>query len=120
MFLFCVLYRKESAKKWYRNTVNNPISPNPVSQNDEKPHTAEPDDTAIQHFKIKITEIPREKKAQYRNTVNPHVPLLDMLPTQVRQTTFLWCVRKPFSAPFLFLFLFSSNVCLSPLIIYFY
>ena len=47
------------------------------SQNDEKPHTAELDDTAIPHIKIKITKIPREKKAQYRNTVNPHVPLLD-------------------------------------------
>ena len=39
--LFCVLYRKESANKRYRNTVNNLISPNTVSQNDEKPHTAE-------------------------------------------------------------------------------
>ena len=37
--LFCVLYRKESANKRYRNTVNNLISPNTVSQNDEKPHT---------------------------------------------------------------------------------
>ena len=51
------------------------ISPNTVSQNDEKPHTAELDDPAIPHVKIKITEIPHEKKAQYRNTVNPHVPL---------------------------------------------
>ena len=73
--LFCVLYRKESANKRYRNTVNNLISPNTVSQNDEKPHTAELDDTAIPHVKIKITETPYEKKAPYRNTVNPHVPL---------------------------------------------
>ena len=45
--LFCVLYRKESANKPYRNSVNNLISlisPNTVSQNDEKPHTAELDD----------------------------------------------------------------------------
>ena len=70
--LFCVLYRKESANKWYRNTVNNLISPNTVSQNDEKPHTAELDDTAIPHVKIKITEIPHEKKP---NTAKPHVPL---------------------------------------------
>jgi len=28
---------------------------NTVSQNDEKPHTAELDDTAIPHVKIKIT-----------------------------------------------------------------
>ena len=60
--LFCVLYRKESANKRYRNTVNNLISPNSVSQNDEKPHTAELDDTAIPHVKIKITETPHEKK----------------------------------------------------------
>ena len=41
VFWFCVLYRKESAYKRYRNTVYNLISPNTVSQNDEKPHTAE-------------------------------------------------------------------------------
>ena len=56
--LFCVVYRKESANKRYRNTVNNPISPNTVSKNDEKPHTAELDDTAIPYVKIKTTEIP--------------------------------------------------------------
>ena len=72
-----VLYRKESTNKRYRNTVNNLISPNTVSQNDEKPHTAELDDTAIPHVKIKITEIPHEKK---RNTVNPHVPLNKYVP----------------------------------------
>ena len=66
--LFYLLYRKESEKKWHRNTVNNLISPNAVSQNDEKPHTAELDDTATPHVKIKITEIPHEKK---RNTAIP-------------------------------------------------
>ena len=75
--LFCALYRKESANKRYRNTVNNLISPNTVSQNDEKPHTAELDDTAIPHVKIKITEKRHEKKKspipQYR--FNSHVPL---------------------------------------------
>ena len=55
--LFCVLYRKESANKRYRNTVNSLISPNTVSQNDEKPHTADLDDTAIPHVKIKIKMI---------------------------------------------------------------
>ena len=73
---YCVLlwiwYRKEGANKRYRNTVNNLILPNTVSQNDEKPHTAELDDTAIPYVKIKITEIPHEKKP---NTANPHVPL---------------------------------------------
>ena len=73
--LFCVLYRKESANKRYRNTVNNLISPNTVSQNDEKPHTAELDDTAIPHVKIKITEIPHKKNPIPQYTVNPHVPL---------------------------------------------
>ena len=66
--LLYLLYRKESENKWHRNTVNNLISPNTVSQNDEKPHTAELDDTATPHIKIKITEIPHEKK---RNTAIP-------------------------------------------------
>ena len=66
--LFYLLYRKESENKWHRNTMNNLISPNTVSQNDEKPHTAELDDTATPHVKIKITEIPHEKK---RNTAIP-------------------------------------------------
>ena len=35
---------------------------NTVKQKDEKPHTAGLDDTAIPHIKIKITEIPLEKK----------------------------------------------------------
>ena len=71
--LFCALYRKESANKRYRNTVNNLISPNTVSQNDEKPHTPELDNTSIPHVKIKITEIPHEKRP---NTVNLHVPFI--------------------------------------------
>ena len=53
--------------------MNNLISRNTVSKNDEKPHTAELDDTTILQVKIKITEIPHEKKP---NTVNPHVFLL--------------------------------------------
>ena len=68
--LFCVLYRKESANKRYRNTVNNLISPNTVSQNDEKPHTAELDDTAIPHVKMKTTEITCEKKPNTSTTQN--------------------------------------------------
>ena len=66
------LTKKKRTVNSLRNTVNNLISPNKISQNDEKPHTAELDDTAIPHVKIKITEIPHEKKP---NTVNPHVPL---------------------------------------------
>ena len=66
--LLCVLYRKESANKRYRYTVNNLILPNTVSQNDEKPHTTELDDTAIPLVKIKFTEIPHEKNT---NTAVP-------------------------------------------------
>ena len=54
--------------------MNNLISPNTVSQNDEKPYTAELHDTAIPHVNIKITEIPREKKpntSQYRKSPCP-------------------------------------------------
>ena len=46
----------------YRNTVKDLLLPNTVIQKDEKPHTARPDDTAIPHIKIKITEIPLEKR----------------------------------------------------------
>ena len=81
--LFCVLYRKESANKRYRNTVNNLISPNTVSQNDEKPHTAELDDTQIPHVKSKITEIPHVKskiteipQEKEPNTAKPPCPPL--------------------------------------------
>ena len=55
--------------------MNNLISPNTVSQDEEKPHTAELDDSAIVTLKIKITEIPHEKKTQYRNTENSNFPL---------------------------------------------
>ena len=44
------------------------LLPNTVSQKDKKLHTAGVDDTAILHIKIKITEIPLEKKL---NTVTP-------------------------------------------------
>ena len=69
----------------YRNTVTNVISPNTVSQNDEKPHTAELEDTAILHVKIKITEIPHEKKKkkpipQYRKLqCPPQILILGMV-----------------------------------------
>ena len=70
-------FRQESEKEQYSNSVKDLVLSNTVRQKDEKPHTAGQDDTAIPHIKIKIkiTEIPLEKKAQYRNTVNPHVPL---------------------------------------------
>ena len=58
--LTCI--RLESEIEWYCNTVNDLILPNTVNEKDEKPHTAGLDDTAIPHIKIKITEIPLEKK----------------------------------------------------------
>ena len=73
--LFCVLYRKESANKRYRTTVNNLISPNSVSQNDDKTHSAKRDDTAIPNvkIKIKITEY-RVKKSPIRQYGKPPCP----------------------------------------------
>ena len=59
--LFYVLYQKESANKRYRNTVNNLISPNTVSQKkNEKPHTAEVNHTAIPH--INVHYVPKYRK----------------------------------------------------------
>ena len=65
--------RQERPKERYRNTRKDLILPSTLSQKDEKPHTAGRDDTAIPDIKIKITEIPLEKKAQNRDTVNLHV-----------------------------------------------
>ena len=59
----------------------NLISPNTVSQNDEKPRTAELDDTAYRTWKLKLPKY-RMKKAQLRNTVNPHVPLIQQYALQ--------------------------------------
>ena len=51
------------------------LLPNTVNEKDEKPHTAGLNDTAIPHFKIRIAEIPAERKL---NTVSPHFPLNDV------------------------------------------
>ena len=59
--------RQETPNEQYRNTVKDLLLSNTVSQKDEKLHTARLNDTAIPHIKIKITEIPLEKK--------PHFPL---------------------------------------------
>ena len=55
-------FRQESENEQYQNTVKDLLLSNTVTQKDEKPHTAEQDDTAIPHIKIKTTEIPLEKK----------------------------------------------------------
>ena len=73
--------------KWYCNTVKDLLSPNIVSQKDEKPHTTGLDDTTILHIKIKITEVLLEKKL---NTVNPHVPLLKIKINFYLVYTMLW------------------------------
>ena len=49
---------------------------NTVSQKDEKLQNGGLDGTAIPHIKIKITEIPLEKKVQYHNTIHAMSPLL--------------------------------------------
>ena len=54
--------REERANEPYCNTVKDLLLPNTVSQNDEKPHTAGIDDTAIPHVKNYITEISQEQK----------------------------------------------------------
>ena len=55
-------FRQESKNEQYRNTVKDLVLSNTVTPKDEKPHTAGQDDTAIPQIKIKITEIPLEKK----------------------------------------------------------
>ena len=62
VFQILTYIRKERPNEQYRNTVMDLLLPNIVSQKDEKLHTAGLDDTAIPHIKIKITEIPLEKK----------------------------------------------------------
>ena len=46
----------------HRNTRKELLLPSTLSQKDEKPHTTGLDDTAIPDIKIKITEIPPEKR----------------------------------------------------------
>ena len=56
------IIRQERPNERYRNTVKDLLLPNTVRQKDEKLHTAGLDDTAIPHIKIKIAEIPLERK----------------------------------------------------------
>ena len=78
VFQILTYIRHKRPNERYRNTVKDSfVYRIPLPR--MKPHTAGLDDTAIPHIKIKITEIPLEKKKkpsilQY-NTVNPHVPL---------------------------------------------
>ena len=61
-FQILTYIRQERPNEQYRNTVKDLLLPNTVTQKDEKPHTTGLDDTAIPHIKIKITEIPLEKR----------------------------------------------------------
>ena len=55
-------FRQENENERYRNTLKDLLLPNlTVTHKDERPHTAGPDDTAIPHIKIKISEIPLKK-----------------------------------------------------------
>ena len=77
VFQILTYIRHERPTERYCNTVKDGFFyqiPLPRRMKNHIPR-ARLDDTAIPHTKIKITEIPLEKKAQYRNTVNPHVPL---------------------------------------------
>ena len=62
VFQILTYIRQERPNERYRNTVKDLLLPNTVRQKDEKPHTAGLDDTAIPPIKIKITEIPLERK----------------------------------------------------------
>ena len=57
------------------------LLPNTVSQKDKKPHTAGLEDIAIPHIKIKIAEIPLEKKKQ---TLIPKIPMPPLLLATIR------------------------------------
>ena len=61
-FLIFTCFRQESENEQYHNTVKYLLFPNTVRQKDVKPHTTGLDDTGMPHIKIKITEIPLEKK----------------------------------------------------------
>ena len=73
VFQILTYIRQERPNERYRNTKKDLLLPSTLSQKDEKPHTAGLDDTAILDIKIKITEIPLQKKPQNRDTVNFHV-----------------------------------------------
>ena len=62
VFQILTYIRQERPNERYRNTKKDLLLPSTLSQKDEKPHTAGLDDTAIPDIKIKITEVPPEKK----------------------------------------------------------
>jgi len=59
-FFFC--FKLIILRNLGTQTKEEPILSNTVTQKDEKPYTAGQDDTSIPYIKIKITEIPLEKK----------------------------------------------------------
>ena len=84
--LTCI--RQESANKWYRNTVKDLLLPNTVNQKDEKPQ-----------YRTLKSKLPNSawKNAEYRNTVNPNVPL------------YIWSIREQ-TMKNCCLFVFYNNI----------
>ena len=62
VFQILTYIRQERPNERYRNTKKDLILRSTLSQKDEKPHTAGLEDTAIPDNKIKMIEIPPEKK----------------------------------------------------------
>ena len=81
VFRILTCIRQENANERYRNTVKvkDLLSPNTVSQKHKKLHATGLDDTAIPHIKIKITDIPFEKNAQYSKPPCPPLVLFGNL-----------------------------------------
>ena len=91
--LCCILYwllldDQESANERYRSTVKDLLLPHTVSQKNKKLNTVVLDETIVPHIKIKITEIPLEKKLSTAlNTVNPNVPLVNWIKSYLLRLT---------------------------------
>ena len=73
-----------------RNTEKNLLLPNTVSQKDEKAHTAGLNDTAIPYFKIKITEIPLEKKKNNNTKKNKQKKQQQLDTVILPYSCFIW------------------------------
>ena len=71
--LNCII-REESTNERYCDTVKDLLLLNTVSQKDEKPHTAELNDTVTATFKLKLQKYCLKKSSN----VNPNVPLREV------------------------------------------
>ena len=78
VFQILTYIRQERLNERYRNTVKDLLLPNTVNQKDEN---RIPQGWMIPQYRTLKSKLPKyrlKKKAQYRNTVNPHVPLPDV------------------------------------------